>query len=139
MATPLRVVLHVFQTIFLLFGLFMFVFLLINFFDAGNITWDAEFELGVGATTSSILLAIAFSPGLWSVAKQFNAPASAHQPNYGPVPPPMGGQAPPPGQVPPPIGTQPPAGRLRPLTTGRIAANKLPNARLNYLIRRSIR
>lgn len=104
MATPLRIILHVFQGIFLLVCLLLFVVLLGNFFDADDILWDAEYEIGVALMIGSALLSIAFSPNMWSVAKKFNTSAPPHQPNYGPVPPPTDGQAPP-----PPLSHQPPA------------------------------
>lgn len=110
MPLPLRVILHFFQVLFLLFTLLIFAIFLVHSFDASNVVWDAEYESAVAAGTLSALLTIAFSPGLWSVAKNGSAVAGggSAQP-VGQVPPPTGQVPPPAGQAPPP-----PAGHAPP-------------------------
>lgn len=91
----------------------LYVMLLVHMFDYDNVVWDTEFQFISVVAPMTILLAIAFSPGLWSAVGNTVAPAASGVPASTAV------QAPPPtpygqpgghGQPPPSSAGQAPPG-----------------------------
>ncbi|CAM3186781.1 hypothetical protein [Stackebrandtia soli] len=99
MPKPLRITLHIVQIIFLLFGLLCFALIAAELFAYdGNYTWAPDDEFMMTVSTTSVLLAIAFSPGLWSVVtNRPTAPEMTHHMGPAQTPQPPSHMAPPPG------------------------------------------
>ncbi|MEV0645496.1 hypothetical protein AB0I28_09550 [Phytomonospora sp. NPDC050363] len=79
MPTPIRVILHVFQGIFLLATVICLLAVLTELLGSdGSYTWSADDELSTIVATLFGLLSIAFSPRLWSVEPRAKAAAPTY-------------------------------------------------------------